>query len=145
MNLIDAVERITEYIYSLYPIQTIVKDTKRVEYEPLPKVALREGILNSVVHRSYEGYDTAVAINIYSDRLEIVNSGSLPKGIDASELGHSHFSYLRNPDIAYAFFAMKYIEMAGSGTSRILEVCRRNCTYTIRRQCSNRWMGNIII
>lgn len=126
MNLIDTVEKITEYIYSLYPIQTIVKDTKRVEYEPLPKVALREGILNSVVHRSYEGYDTAVAINIYSDRLEIVNSGSLPKGIDASELGHSHFSYLRNPDIAYAFFAMKYIEMAGSGTSRILEVCRRN-------------------
>lgn len=137
MNLIDAVEKITEYIYSLYPVQSKIMDTRRVEFEPLPKVALREGILNSVVHRSYEGYDTAVTINIYSDRLEIANSGSLPEGIDASKMGHSHFSYLRNPDIAYAFFAMKYIEMAGSGTARILDVCRRNGCETPFWTCEN--------
>lgn len=125
-NLIEDVDQIVQYIYSLYPKTIDFDGLTRVERETIPFVALREGILNAVVHRSYESPQSFVAVNIYSDRLEIVNSGSLPKGLTPEILSQQHQSILRNPDIANAFYLIHYIEAAGSGISRILDACKRN-------------------
>lgn len=124
-NLIEDVDQIVHYVYGLYPKTIDFDGLTRVERETIPFVALREGILNAVVHRSYESPQSFVAVNIYSDCLEIVNSGTLPKGITPEMLSLQHQSILRNPDIANAFYLIHYIEAAGSGTLRILDACKR--------------------
>ena len=126
INLISAVDEIVGYVSSLYPQSLSVEGLFRSERQQIPMVALREGVLNAVVHRIYQDYDSYVAVNIYNNRLEIVNSGELYGNLKVEDLSKTHQSVLRNPDIANALFTMKYIEMAGSGTLRIIEECRRN-------------------
>ena len=125
-NLIEGVDLLLHHISALYPAKDSIGPVFRDTRVSLPPVALREGILNALVHRSYEESNSFVAIDIYSDRLEIINSGQLPEGITVDSLSKPHGSLLRNPDIANAFFTLKYIEMAGSGTLRILRECREN-------------------
>mgnify|MGYP002624519781 FL=1 len=125
-NLVESIDPIVEFIYSLYPQKVEVNGMLRQSYETLPKVALREGILNAVVHRRYDDYQTFMRVNVYIDHVEIVNSGRLPEGLTIDDLGRRHFSQLRNPDIANAFYVLRYIEAAGSGTLRIIEECKRN-------------------
>lgn len=124
-NMIEAVDELVAYVSNLYPKNLTFNGITREESETLPILAIREGILNAVVHRAYESHQSFMSVNIYSDRLEIVNSGELPAGISIDDLKREHLSILRNPDIANAFYTIKYIEMAGSGTLRILSECRK--------------------
>lgn len=126
INLISAVDEIVGYVSSLYPQSLSVDGLFHSKRQQIPIVALREGVLNAVVHRIYQDYDSYVAINIYNNQLEIVNSGELYGNLKVEDLSKTHQSVLRNPDIANALFTMKYIEMAGSGTLRIIKECRRN-------------------
>lgn len=125
-NMVESIDPIVDFIYSLYPQKIEVNGMLRQNYESIPKVALREGILNAVVHRRYDDYQTFMRVNIYPDHLEIVNSGQLPEGLSVGDLSKRHFSQLRNPDIANAFYVLRYIEAAGSGTLRIIEECKKN-------------------
>lgn len=125
-NLLEAVDKIVDYVTNLYPKHIVINGLERIEEESLPVVALREGLLNAVVHRVYDKYDSFVAINIFDNYLEIINSGSLPENMTESDLLGTHRSILRNPDIANAFFTIKYIEMAGTGIFRIVEECKKN-------------------
>ena len=124
-NMIEAVDELVSYISNLYPKSLSFNGITREETETLPALAIREGILNAVVHRTYESHQSFMTVNIYADRLEIVNSGELPAGISLDDLKKEHLSILRNPDIANAFYTIKYIEMAGSGTLRILSECHK--------------------
>lgn len=126
VNLISAVDEIVSYVASFYKQSLIVDGMLRKDNYVLPVVALREGILNAVVHRLYDDYDSYVAINVYGSRLEIVNSGELFGDLKVEDLLQNHRSVLRNPDIANTLYTMRYIEMAGSGTLRIIEECKRN-------------------
>ena len=126
ISLISAVDEVVAYLYNLYPKRVVIEGMLRSDVESLPLLALREGILNAVVHRSYESHQSFVAINAYSDYLEIVNSGNLMDGVTLDGLKSVHRSVLRNPDIANAFYQLRYIEMVGSGTLRIIESCRQN-------------------
>lgn len=126
VSLVKAVDEIANYIYNLYPGGVVIDGMMRLNMESMPLVAIREGLLNAVVHRQYNSYQSFVAVNIYADYLEIVNSGTLLNGVTLESLKSTHRSVLRNPDIANAFYQLGYIEMAGSGTLRILEECRRN-------------------
>lgn len=125
-NMVECIDPLVDFVYSLYPQKMEIVGTQRQSFEQLPKVALREGILNAVVHRRYDDYQTTMRVNIYTDRLEIVNSGRLPEGLTIDDLSKQHVSQLRNPDIANAFYVLRYIEAAGSGTLRIIEECKKN-------------------
>lgn len=125
-NLVESIDPLVDFVYSLYPQKMEIVGTLRQSYETLPKVALREGILNAVVHRRYDDYRTTMRVNVYMDHLEIVNSGRLPEGLKIDDLKKQHISQLRNPDIANAFYVLRYIEAAGSGTLRIIEECKKN-------------------
>lgn len=125
-NLVESIDPIVDFIYSLYPQKIEVNGMYRQNYETLPKVALREGVLNACVHRRYDDYLTFMRVNVYLDHLEIINSGKLPEGMTVGDLSKRHLSQLRNPDIANAFYVLRYIEAAGSGTLRIIEECKKN-------------------
>ena len=125
-NLPNCIDAIVDYVHSLYPRRVIINGLQRIEQETLPIVALREGLLNACVHRIYDSIDSYVSINAYEDRLEIVNSGKLLGGLTPENLEEGHPSILRNPDIANAFFTLKYIEMSGTGIRRIITQCEKN-------------------
>jgi ATP-dependent DNA helicase RecG len=87
---------------------------------PLP--ALREILLNSLIHRSYAGSFTQ--IKVYDDRMSVWNDGGLPVGITLESLWNTHHSKPRNDIIADVCFKGGLIDMWGSGTIRIIDSCK---------------------
>jgi len=92
---------------------------------PVPADALREIILNAVMHRDYADPSGYVAIVVFDDRIEIQSIGHLPKGITVEMLSGPHFSNPRNPLIADAFHRTGAVEIWGRGTNRVIEECKR--------------------
>lgn len=100
----------------------------RIEREDrlaLPPDALREVLLNAVMHRDYSQPGGHVAIAVFDDRVEIRSTGGLPAGITAEELSGPHPSVLRNPLIAETFHRTGAVEVWGRGTNRVIEECLR--------------------
>lgn len=125
-NIFKNISAIFEYIDVIYGKSYAVNKLIRSEKSNYPRLALREGILNAIVHRDYNSVKGFLQISIYSDRTEISNYGKLPKGITIEDLKVEHSSILRNPDVAQMCFYRRYIEMLGSGTQRMIRDCRDN-------------------
>ena len=109
----------TKYLRALISYEGI----QRVESLPMPREALREALLNSVVHKSYES-NSAIQIAVFDDRLEIYNSAVLPEDWTIEDLLTSHRSRPYNPDVANVFFRAGEIESWGRGIQRIIEACQ---------------------
>ncbi len=95
---------------------------QRVEKGEYPVAAIREMLLNALVHRSYLG--SMVQIRVYDDRFSMWNEGTLPEGLSLEALRRQHPSRPRNPVIAEVCFKGGYIDSWGRGTLKILEACR---------------------
>ena len=87
-----------------------------------PRDAIREAIVNAVCHRDYTS-NACVQVMLFRDRLEIINPGSLPRGITVEDLYRTHDSIPRNSLIARAMSWTSYVEKSGSGTGEILDKC----------------------
>jgi ATP-dependent DNA helicase RecG len=96
----------------------------REDRQPVPAEALREVILNAVMHRDYSRVSSYVAIAVFDDRIEVRSVGDFPTGIRAVMLSGDHPSILRNPLIAGAFHRTGAVEVWGRGTNRVIEACR---------------------
>jgi ATP-dependent DNA helicase RecG len=96
---------------------------QRIESYPMPESALREALLNAVIHRDY-AVPAPIQIRVYADRLLIWNPGELPEGWSMETLLGRHPSQPHNPDIANTFFWSGDIEAWGRGIQRILGACR---------------------
>jgi ATP-dependent DNA helicase RecG len=92
---------------------------------PVPPDALREILLNAVMHRDYSDPGSYVAIAVFDDRIEIRSIGRLPPGVTVEMLSGPHLSKLRNPLIADAFHRTGAVEIWGRGTNRVIEECER--------------------
>lgn len=91
----------------------------RKDFRAYPEVAIREALLNAVVHRDYS-FSSSTLISIFDNRIEIVTVGGLLRGISLEdmELG---VSILRNKNLANIFYRLKLIEAYGTGVIKILE------------------------
>lgn len=90
----------------------------RTDERDYPEDAVREALLNAIVHRDYS-FSGSTFINLYSDRLEIISLGGLVSGLslEAVMLGASQS---RNEKLANLFYRMKLIEAYGTGISKII-------------------------
>jgi len=125
-NIFKNIEDIFNYLNTVFGKSLIVNSLKRIESYNYPQTALREGILNAIIHRNYYHIKSFLQISIFSDRTEISNYGNLPNEITVDDLKIEHHSILQNPDIAYICFLRKYVELLGSGTLRMIENCKEN-------------------
>ena len=93
-------------------------DLLRTDERDYPEDAVREALLNAIVHRDYS-FSGSTIINLYSDRLEIISLGGLVSGLslEAAMLGASQ---PRNEKLASLFYRMKLIEAYGTGISKII-------------------------
>ena len=88
---------------------------------PIPIDALREAILNALLHRKYN-IPGAIKIAIYDDRLEIFSPGCFPGLVDINNLGDG-ITYLRNPVLVRLARYMGLIETLGTGIRLIFDSC----------------------
>jgi ATP-dependent DNA helicase RecG len=95
----------------------------REDRQPVPAEALREVILNALMHRDCSRASSYVAIAVFDDRIEVRSVGDFPTGIRAEMLTREHPSILRNPLIAGAF-RTGAVEVWGRGTNRVIDACR---------------------
>jgi ATP-dependent DNA helicase RecG len=90
-----------------------------------PFNSLREGLVNALVHRDYAAFSGSISVSVYTDRVEIWNTGKLPRGISPRDLVQaSHSSILVNPDISHVFYLHELMERVGRGTYKIAKECR---------------------
>jgi len=95
--------------------------TAPATYE-LPPDAVAEAIVNAIGHRDYHS-NASVEVRLLADRLEVWNPGSLPGNLTLDDLTTDHPSIPANPLIAESLYLTRYIEKAGSGTQRMIELC----------------------
>lgn len=125
-NLFQNITDILNFIEISFGKNIVVDGIFRKEKLNYPLLAVREGLLNAMIHRDYNSVHGFLHISIFSNRTEISNYGGLPEGITIKDLKREHSSILRNPDIAQICFVRKYIEMLGSGTLRMISDCKAN-------------------
>lgn len=113
-NLFKQVEKAIELLRTKYLISEIrFEGIYRKEELEYPEEALREAIINAVIHRDYIGAHTQ--LKIYPDKLILWNEGTLPKDIKIAGLKKSHPSRPRNELLADVFFKAGLIEARGVG------------------------------
>lgn len=89
----------------------------RIDKRDYPIEAIRETLLNSIVHRDYS-FSGSTLINLYDDRLEFVSLGGLVSGISMEAI-FMGVSQPRNMDLAAIFYRMRLIESYGTGIGKI--------------------------
>jgi predicted HTH transcriptional regulator len=95
----------------------------RKEHWNVPPVAVREAIINAVVHADYAQKGAPTRLAIFEDRVEIENPGLLPFGLTLEDLPRG-ISKLRNRVIGRVFHALGLVEQWGSGIQRMAAACR---------------------
>ena len=124
-SIIDQVDETVEFIKkNLHVRFEISGDPQRKEIWDYPLPALREAVINAIVHRDYG--DTAdIQIKIFEDALQVWSPGFLPFNVTVEDLfDPEHTSKPRNKLIAQIFYDLGLIERYGSGIHRILDACQ---------------------
>jgi ATP-dependent DNA helicase RecG len=122
-NIIQVLDKVLRTIDHKFLIRNIsFEGMNRIETLEYPVPALREMLLNALIHRNYMGAPTQ--IRVYDNKLTAWNHGTLPEGITLDKLSQSHSSYPRNPILAGACFLGGYIDSWGSGIMKIVNSCK---------------------
>lgn len=118
----ELIEESYQYVLRNIHMGARFKGVYRQDVYEIPPDAIRELIVNAIVHRSYIDH-SSIQIAIYDDRLEITSPGRLPMGQTIERMKQG-YSKIRNEALASAFEYMGYIEHWGSGILRVIQqVC----------------------
>ena len=122
-NIIQLKEEIGKVLNTKFFIHPIdFSGMQRIEQDEYPVAAVREMILNALVHRTYMGAPTQ--IRLYDNHFSIWNDGGLPESLREEDLKKVHPSKPRNPLIADVCFKGGYIDAWGRGTLKIIDACK---------------------
>ncbi|MBI4314031.1 MAG: putative DNA binding domain-containing protein [Candidatus Omnitrophica bacterium] len=120
---VQAVEEAIAFVKRNIARETVIGEVRHVERWMFPLPAVREAVINAIVHADYAQRGAPIRVAVYADRLEIENPGLLPFGLAIEEI-QKGISRLRNRVIGRVFHALGLIEQWGSGIQRILGACR---------------------
>lgn len=101
-----------------------IQAARREDIPEYPPAAVREAVINSILHADYSTRRSPIQIAIFDDRLEITNPGPLPFGLSL-EIALSGVSQLRNKVLGRVFRELQLIEQWGSGLNRIIDICQQ--------------------
>lgn len=123
-NLIQCLQEVPTQLNRKFFTKPIeFEGLQRVEKGEYPVAALREMLLNALVHRDYMGSNTQ--IRMYDDKFSIWNEGFLPEGLKLEALKRQHPSRPRNPIIADVCFRGGYIDAWGRGILKMINACKQ--------------------
>ena len=124
-NIFKNAEAIFQFFDEYYKKSIVIDAPRRTEKWNYPRIAVREGVMNAIVHRDYSFYQGFLHIQVYPTHLDILNYGTMEPIVSYATKGILEYSMLRNPDIAYQCYYRKLIEMRGTGIMRMNDECKK--------------------
>ncbi len=122
-NILEQIEKTMDLLFTKYiKAEITYEGIHRIETYEYPKEAIREALLNAIIHKDYSG-NTPIQISVYKDKIMFWNDGQLPENWTIEKLSQKHASKPYNPDIANTVFRCGYIESWGRGTIKMIEQC----------------------
>ncbi len=128
-NLAQQIDQAEEWLKKNIRVGAHTEGFRRVDDPEYPLEALREAVVNALIHRDYSLAGEAVRVFMYPDRVEIHSPGLLIPGIRLNDLRAGKVSsHPRNPVVANTLrdFPGGYVERLGSGISFMLDQMRMN-------------------
>jgi len=119
-----ALEEAIRFIQRNTRLSSKITSLRRVDIPQYPLIAIREAIVNAIVHADYSLRGVYISIAIFDDRIEITNPGALPFGFTL-ERALAGSSRIRNRVIAKVFYHLKWIEQWGRGLQLIAKECEK--------------------
>ena len=116
--LMKQMNDVYDYIDFHNQTHATIEKLLRIDVRDYPEIAVREALLNLLVHRDY-AFSASALISIYEDRMEFVSIGGLMPGIDLEDV-MAGISVCRNQDLANVFYRLHLIEAYGTGISKII-------------------------
>ena len=116
-SILRQLNDVYSYIDLSNPTRSTFEGLLRIDTRAYPEVAVREALLNSLVHRDYS-FAASTLISIYTNCIEFVSIGGLMPGIDIDDIMMG-VSVCRNPQLANVFYRLKLIEAYGTGIRKI--------------------------
>lgn len=117
-SLFEQMENVYQYLEMRNKKRASFNGLYRIDTLDYPLDALREALLNCLVHRDYS-FSASTLISVYDDRIEFVSVGGLPDGINLDDILLG-ISACRNPKLAAIFYRLELIEAYGTGIPKIM-------------------------
>ena len=131
-SLFRQVEELYAYLELRNQTKATFEGLYRTDTRDYPEEALREAMLNSIVHRDYS-YSASTLVSVYADRIEFVSIGGLLEGVTVDDIMLG-LSVCRNPKLAAVFYRLDLIEAYGTGMQKIMKAyqdCDRKPTIEV--------------
>lgn len=118
-SLLKQMNEVYDFIDLHNQTRATIEKLLRIDVRDYPEVAVREALLNMLVHRDYS-FSSSALISIYTDRIEFISIGGLMPGIDLEDIMVG-LSICRNQDLANVFYRLHLIEAYGTGMRKIMK------------------------
>lgn len=118
-SLFQQLEEASAFLNRYNRVRAEIHGLRRIDHMDYPDVALREALLNSLIHRDY-GFSGSILISIFDNRVEFVTIGGLVNGITREDMMLG-VSVPRNENLANVFYRLKLIEAYGTGIPKIFD------------------------
>ena len=119
-SALDVYEKAIDVFRDYYQYE-VIQGADRKMIEKIPEAAFREAIANALIHRVWD-VNSHVRVSMFDDRIEVVSPGGLPAGITAEEYLSGKLSVLRNRNLANVFYRLGFVEIFGTGITRIKQL-----------------------
>ena len=124
ISVLDAYEKSISVFRDYYQYE-VIQGADRKKIEKIPEAAFREAIANALIHRVWD-VDSQIRVLMFDDRIEIISPGGLPSGITVDEYLDGKISVLRNRNLANVFYRLGFVEIFGTGVTRIKQLYEGN-------------------
>lgn len=119
-SVLDIYEKALSVFRDYYQYE-VIQGADRKMVEKIPEAAFREATANALIHRVWD-VDLQIRVSMFDDRIEVVSPGGLPSGITEDEYLSGKLSVLRNRNLANVFYRLGFVEIFGTGITRIKQV-----------------------
>ena len=120
ISILAGYEKVSEVFKDYYQYEEI-QGAERKKAEKIPEAAFREAIANALIHRAWD-VASQIKVSMFDDRIEIISPGGLPSGITKDEYLSGKLSVLRNRNLANVFYRLGFVEIFGTGITRIKQL-----------------------
>lgn len=119
-SVLEVYEKSIDVFRDYYQYE-VIQGADRRKMEKIPEAAFREAIANALIHRVWD-VESQIRVLMFDDRIEVVSPGGLPPGITEEEYLSGKLSVLRNRNLANVFYRLGFVEIFGTGITRIKQL-----------------------
>ena len=119
-SVLDIYEKALSVFRDYYQYE-VIQGADRKMVEKVPEAAFREAIANALIHRVWD-VDSQIRVSMHDDKIEVVSPGGLTSGITEDEYLSGKLSVLRNRNLANVFYRLGFVEIFGTGITRIKQI-----------------------